>query len=292
MIETDEQRRWWFATHPEYSWSRTGAKNRGKPKEQKDPNKLSPEEVDAYVDHALKHVHGTVADLLKAVKRHFGTEGEKRQSHGETRSERSGKRRTSSDSKDLRSGTMFAGPVITPDDYLDVWRVRGGGGGGGLSRPPVSPIPGGGRGGGRSGPPPKPPAPPTRPPGGADRGPGEWVEVGRRGGPSLEHQSRMSGQPIRESGGHHFIKEYKIGNTHFDDYRDGKLYEYKGRHEHLFDKSNEIKPYVEKPDQFREEALRQVKAAKGIPVIWRVGAHQVEAFKKAVGRIPGITIEP
>jgi len=76
MIETDEQRRWWFATHPEYSWSRTGAKNRGKPKEEKDPNKLSPEEVDAYVDHALKHVHGTVADLLKAVKRHFGTAGE------------------------------------------------------------------------------------------------------------------------------------------------------------------------------------------------------------------------
>ena len=24
MIETEEQRRWWFATHPEYSWSRRG----------------------------------------------------------------------------------------------------------------------------------------------------------------------------------------------------------------------------------------------------------------------------
>jgi hypothetical protein len=25
MIETDEQRRWWFATHPEFSSSRKGA---------------------------------------------------------------------------------------------------------------------------------------------------------------------------------------------------------------------------------------------------------------------------
>jgi hypothetical protein len=51
MIETEEQRRWWFATHPEYSWSRKGAKRAG---EKKESDKVSPEAIDAYVDNALK----------------------------------------------------------------------------------------------------------------------------------------------------------------------------------------------------------------------------------------------
>ena len=34
------------------------------------------------------------------------------------------------------------------------------------------------------------------------------------------------------------------------------------------------------------EALRQVKAAKGIPVIWRVGSDQVKAFRKALKSYP------
>ena len=79
VIETENQRRWWFATHPEYSWSRRGTRTRKDGEEDENERNLSPEEVDAYVDHALKHVDGTVADLLRAVKCHFGTEGEKQE---------------------------------------------------------------------------------------------------------------------------------------------------------------------------------------------------------------------
>jgi len=75
MIETDEQRRWWFATHPEYSRSRRGTKTGRRKAEEKEPEKVRPEEVDAYVDNALQYVSGPVAELLKSVKRNFGTEG-------------------------------------------------------------------------------------------------------------------------------------------------------------------------------------------------------------------------
>jgi Predicted lipoprotein of unknown function (DUF2380) len=76
MIETEEQRRWWFATHPEYSSSRRGVgggSDRGQ-----NEDKVDPKEVDAYVDEALKYENGPVADLLKSVKRNFGTEGDSR----------------------------------------------------------------------------------------------------------------------------------------------------------------------------------------------------------------------
>jgi hypothetical protein len=76
MIETEEQRRWWFATHPEFSWSRTGGQDRSRKAEKEAADKVRPEEVDAYVDNALKHVDGPVAVLLESVKRNFGTEGE------------------------------------------------------------------------------------------------------------------------------------------------------------------------------------------------------------------------
>jgi hypothetical protein len=122
-------------------------------------------------------------------------------------------------------------------------------------------------------------------------GPGKWVEVPRaRHG--LDHQSKMSGHPIRERDGKFFINEYKIGKVEYDDFRNGILYEYKGNHKHLFDKNNELMPWVKKPDQFRDEALRQAKGSRGLPVIWKVGADQVEAFQKAVRRVRGIKIVP
>jgi hypothetical protein len=77
MIVTDEQRRWWFATHPEYSWSYQGGKEGGQGKEEEEHDEpVRSEEVDAYVDNALNYVHGPVADLLRSVKRNFGTEGD------------------------------------------------------------------------------------------------------------------------------------------------------------------------------------------------------------------------
>jgi hypothetical protein len=122
-------------------------------------------------------------------------------------------------------------------------------------------------------------------------GPGKWVEV-PRGPYGLVHQSKMSGKPIIDRNGTYYIEEYQIGDVHYDDYRNKLLWEYKGNHQHLFNENNELKTWVKKPDQFRNEALRQVKAANGIPVIWRVGSDQVEAFQKAVGNIPGVTIKP
>jgi len=74
MIETEEQRRWWFATHPEYSWSRKGIRG-GSDRDGSD-DKVDPEDVDAYVNEALKYETGPVADLLKSVKRNFGTESQ------------------------------------------------------------------------------------------------------------------------------------------------------------------------------------------------------------------------
>jgi hypothetical protein len=74
MIETEEQRRWWFATHPEYSWSRRGI--RGDSERESNGDKIDPKEVDRYVDKALKYETGPVADLLKAVKENFGTEAQ------------------------------------------------------------------------------------------------------------------------------------------------------------------------------------------------------------------------
>jgi hypothetical protein len=71
MIETEEQRRWWFATHPEYSSSNRETKQAGI-KEKVSAEKIDPKEVNSYVDNALKYVSGSVADLLKSVKDHFG----------------------------------------------------------------------------------------------------------------------------------------------------------------------------------------------------------------------------
>ena len=75
MIETEKQRRWWFATHPEYSSRRTGAG--GREHDEDDADKVRPEDVDAYVDEALKYQRdSTIIELLKLIKFWFGTEFE------------------------------------------------------------------------------------------------------------------------------------------------------------------------------------------------------------------------
>jgi len=76
MIETDQQRRWWFATHPEYSWSRTGQQaGRGSKDGDDDPERLSPEAVDAGVDERLKYEGDDFQIfLLNEIKFWFGTE--------------------------------------------------------------------------------------------------------------------------------------------------------------------------------------------------------------------------
>jgi hypothetical protein len=83
MIETERQRRWWFATHPEYRSSGSGARTPQHDKEDDTGDKVSPENVDAYVDNALKYVDGPLADFLKSIKRNFGTEGSSQDSYEE-----------------------------------------------------------------------------------------------------------------------------------------------------------------------------------------------------------------
>ena len=68
MIETDEQRRWWFATYPEYSWSRKGGRSHTPEKVPYDSSKIDPKVVDAYVKRMLKYEDGPVADLLRSIK--------------------------------------------------------------------------------------------------------------------------------------------------------------------------------------------------------------------------------
>ena len=61
MIDNDKQRRWWFANHPEYSSSYTGAKQQAKHAEDDQGDKVSPQEVDDYVNYATPN---TLTDRL------------------------------------------------------------------------------------------------------------------------------------------------------------------------------------------------------------------------------------
>jgi hypothetical protein len=237
MIRTEQQRRWWFATHPEFSWGRSGVRTGGQEWQSSfgHPSDKNESKIDS-IAHEL--------ELLQQA----------------TERDEMGLEADPHTALDLMPYRRF---VTSPFEALkDLFRSS-------LRDAVLSAA--------------------KR---GESKGPGDWVEVGRRGGPSLEHQSRMSGQPVRENGGKYRINEYDVNGTKFDDYKDGKLYEYKGYHGHLFNKNDEFHSWVDKPSEFRDEALRQVKAAQGIPVVWRVGREQVEAFRKAVGRIPGLSIEP
>lgn len=127
MIETEEQRRWWFATHPQFSSSRKGTRA-SRQKEEKDATgKVRPEDVDAYVDEALKYERGPVAELLKSVKRNFGTEGvsekpDRRLAYLEAA--RSGSDRASSveeDDGDEKELTFWEAVAIGIDNTLQDW---------------------------------------------------------------------------------------------------------------------------------------------------------------------------
>lgn len=86
----------------------------------------------------------------------------------------------------------------------------------------------------------------------------------------------------------------RTNGVKFDDYKKGKLYEYKGDHRFLFDRNDDLRKWVKNPRAMRDQAVRQADAAapSGLSVIWRVGKDQVEAFMKAVGQVLGITIVP
>jgi hypothetical protein len=220
MIETDEQRRWWFATHPEFSWSRRGIGSR---KDKDD------------ADEAFKRFLKEAIELDK--------KGLIKDPHT---------------SLDL---APFRRLLTSPVGFIK-----------GLARSAAQgAVVHAARKGGK--------------------GPGEWVEVGRsRIG--LAHQSKMSGQSIREKDGKFRIKEYDVNGVKFDDYRNGKLYEYKGPHGNLLNEDGLFKPWVRGVKDFKDQATAQVEAARGIPVIWRVGKDQVRAFKEVLKGISGVTVKP
>jgi hypothetical protein len=230
LIETEQQRRWWFATHPEFSSRRTG--QWGERFSPQNPSK------EAFIREMAKagwsrakaeerwNVYGLNRNITQGVATAMGVHG-----------------------------AFGAARAVLTGGYR--WAV-------GLGEAGAI---------------------------GKAAGPGKWVEV-PRGPYGLAHQSKMSGKPIIVRDGKYYIEEYKIGDVHYDDYRKGILYEYKGYHRHLFDKNDEMKYWVTEPDQFRVEALRQMKAANGIPVIWRVGADQVNFFRNAIGNVPGVTVKP
>ncbi len=286
MIETDAQRRWWFATHPEYSRSDGGTH-----RSRQGNKKVSPEAVDAYVDEHLQYVTGPVAALLKSVKRNFGTESQKGgaarpSSHPAADPNSYDKYEQPMDEMDayllegresIRQNDEMA---VEPDPhtFLDVAPY------GRFLTSPVQSLKGLltsiGRGAVVN-------AAKKR----GAKEPGEWKEVARNTG--IEHQSRMSGQPIAERDGKRYIREYEVNGVKFDDYKDGILYEYKGSQGNLLKNRDRVfQDWCGARQQARDEAERQLKAAKGTPIVWKVGADQVKGFRKALEDIDGIKIVP
>jgi hypothetical protein len=107
----------------------------------------------------------------------------------------------------------------------------------------------------------------------------------------------MSGKPIIYRDGKYYIEEYRVPGTNrdvdFDDYRKGKYYEYKGPYGNLLkNKDNDFLHWCRAVNSNRKQALDQVDAAKGRPLIWRVGEDQVDAFDKLLRGIEGIKVEP
>jgi hypothetical protein len=324
LIETEKQRRWWFATHPEFSSSAKGQRrNPHDSEEGGDSGRPSPEDVDASVDERLKYeTDNIIIALLEGYKKWFGTEFQSK-----TPEEKHALLWENEESP-LGGSLIAVHPAADPasydkyEDALDrietlqrddpareafiremmdagwsrdraqerweVYKLNESVARGVATAMTVhSAIVGArailtgayrwavalGEAGaiGKSG------------------GPGKWVEVARsfRG---LEHQSKMSGQPIIVRDGKYYIKEYELNGVKFDDYKYEELYEYKGPQGNLVNrKTNE---FYECINTLHDDALRQSEAAQGIPVIWRVGADQVDAFRKAVGKVPGIIIIP
>lgn len=326
MIETEEQRRWWFATHPEYSWSRTGRGGRSRRTNGKKSSRPSPEAIDAWADERLSYERDPVGiALIEAVKFWLGTEfASKKPEEQYSLLRDDDEAEEADDDVEDRSGDdwwshqPFDHPAVSRDSYhqyedvldrhaahryqewleelrradvglerdphtlLDLLPFRK------LLTSPVQLIRDFFRSTAQG-------AVVNVVKRGEPESPGTWQKV-CRGPQGLSHQSKMSGQPVMERNGKHYIKEYRVPSdphpVHFDDFRDGILYEYKGPQGGLLNKDKRFHDWVKGVQGARNQAERQVEAARGIPVIWKVGADQVNAFRKALENIDGIIILP
>jgi hypothetical protein len=237
MIETEEQQRWWFATHPEYSWSRKGIRARGRSAGQ------SSNSSSAKYEDQIKSAAHELELWRQAIER-----------------DRRGLERDPHTALDLAPYQRF---ITSPVQALkDLFRNA--------ARDAIL----------------------SAVKRAETQGPGKWVEVSRSS-LGLEHQSKMSGQAIINRDGKYYIREYELNGVKFDDFKDGKLYDYKGSQGNLLkNREGEFKDWARAKREAYEEAQRQVTAAQGIPVVWKVGADQVKAFEKAVGYIEGLIIIP
>ncbi|MEW6352657.1 MAG: hypothetical protein AB1646_26725 [Thermodesulfobacteriota bacterium] len=70
MIVTEEQRRWWFATHPEYSHHNAGTRDTRRGDDAHRQETIDPRDVIAYADEALKYVTDPIViAILRSLKR-------------------------------------------------------------------------------------------------------------------------------------------------------------------------------------------------------------------------------
>jgi hypothetical protein len=236
LIETEQQRRWWFATHPEFSSGRTGQRGNaldrfgGRPRENPAKEAFIREMAKAGWSRQKAEERWKVYRLNENITQGVATAMAAHGAFGAARAVFTGAHR---------------------------WAV-------GLGQAGVI---------GKSG------------------GPGKWVEVPRnRYG--LEHQSKMSGKPIIERDGKLYIEEYELNGVKFDDYKNGILYEYKDRYTNFIQDGTKFHQWFRGAEGARIEAWNQVKGAKGLPVIWRVGSDQVKAFRNAIQNFPEITVKP
>jgi hypothetical protein len=233
MIETDQQRRWWFATHPEFSSSRRGIRDHAQKTESRtqttDPNPplnwfaMTEEQRRAY-NREMGKIHGLISDPHTFL--------------------------------DIAPYKRFITAPIASIKGLLQSQARG----------YVLHIK-------------------------APDVPGEWIEVPRplQG---LRHQAEMSGQKIIERAGKYFVKEWARYGTFFDDFKNGILYEYKGSYSSLIRKDGLFYDLAPLKEEIIKQADAQLRSARGLPVVWRVGDNQVKAFSQVLKDRPDIKINP
>src|SRR5262249_46718453 len=99
---------------------------------------------------------------------------------------------------------------------------------------------------------------------------GEWKEVARRRGPSLDRQSEFYGRPIRYGAdGKAYIKEFRLDGTHFDRFRDGVLGEVKDDYEFAV-RIGQYTPDLKAVKELQSEAARHLAIARkyGVALEW------------------------
>jgi hypothetical protein len=120
------------------------------------------------------------------------------------------------------------------------------------------------------------------------RGPGQWTPVkesmSRR---SARYQEQISGRPASES--------YVVRGVRFDGFKKGVLREAKGRGyaNKFFDSLEPRRWFAKGAESLRDQALRQSRAANGVPIRWHVAESKAaDAIRKILkeARVKGIEV--